>query len=243
MAQQRERDLAALSAEVKAAYEQYDSAAEEAAGAKAAWKAAEGIVGAREVAELKGHYDALKEKEERRKERYEDLKETEKLRLQAELLGAGERSPLWACAWCQFVKLQSLHTFRVKHAAAWCHRHQGKTPGMILHCATAGATQISISVAGLLSCHPALLHMWSRLCLMSCCCHVVFLYVICFAAFYGADIRWWCLQKEAIYVCVTLMGACISVLCCLLSYLQLGTSGVGKLAVKMYATLQALQTQ
>jgi len=97
VAQQRERDLTALSAEVKAAYEQYDSAAEEAAAAKAAWKAAEGIVGAREVAELKGCYYAFKEKEERRKERYEDLKEKEKLRLQAELPGAGERSPLWAC--------------------------------------------------------------------------------------------------------------------------------------------------
>ena len=99
VAQQREQDITALSAEVKAAYEEYDSAAEESAAAKAAWKAAEGIAGAKEVAELKGRYDALNEKEDQWKERYEELKELKeekKHRLQAELPGAGERSPLLA---------------------------------------------------------------------------------------------------------------------------------------------------
>lgn len=100
-AQQREqlsKEITALTAEVKAAYEEYDIAADETAAAKAAWEAAEGIADAKEGAKLKGRHDALKKKEERRKERYEELKEVQKLRLQAQLSGGGERSPLPACS-------------------------------------------------------------------------------------------------------------------------------------------------
>lgn len=120
--QQLDKEFAALAAKVEDAYEKYESAADDAAKAKAAWQVAGSTVDAQEEAKLKGCYDELTTKVERRKQHYEDLKEKEKqlnsrrAKLEAKLFGSGERSPPPACIpWCQCLHLQLLPMVRVKH--------------------------------------------------------------------------------------------------------------------------------
>lgn len=102
--EQKNKEIASVTAEAKAAYGAYESIADEAAEAKAAWELAKSTADAKEESELKGRYDTLKEKEVRRKKRYEDLKEEkerfleDRRALEAKLPGPGKRTPLPACS-------------------------------------------------------------------------------------------------------------------------------------------------
>lgn len=144
--EQLNKEIDAVTVKAEAAYEAYESAANDTAEAKAAWEAAESTADAKEEAKLKGRYDALKEKERRRKERYEELKkEREQLledrrALEAKLPGPGEHSPLLACSMVSVVSFP-------KCASAQSRIRSQASGQRALH-ARAGAAQLRVAPAG-----------------------------------------------------------------------------------------------